>query len=132
LRALRPEPRAYLIRDIYLERHQFGRKNLELLGIPLGGSDLDDEVATLCVSELSHSLTEGIKQTRVGGVRVWVQVANSSDLGRLLGLAASGAARRPLATVPMNLRRSITESPRQRAAAVAAGSTVRAPLRFSS
>ena len=72
--------------DIYLQRHQFGRENLESLGISLGGSDFDKEVATFDVPEVPQSLTEALKQKWVGCRRVRIQVAYSSDHGRLLRL----------------------------------------------
>ena len=53
--------------DINLERNQFGRKSGELLGLPLGRSVFDHEVATLYVTEVTQSLTEGLCQ--VGGQR---------------------------------------------------------------
>ena len=51
--------------DINLERNQFGRKSGEPLGLPLGISVFDHDVATLDVTEVTQSLTEGLWQ--VGG-----------------------------------------------------------------
>jgi hypothetical protein len=43
--------------DINLERSQFGRKSGEPLGLPLGISVFDHEVAALDVTEVTQSLT---------------------------------------------------------------------------
>jgi hypothetical protein len=48
--------------DINLERNQFGRKSGEPLGLPLGISVFDHEVAALDVTEITQSLTEGLAQ----------------------------------------------------------------------
>ena len=48
--------------DINLERNQFGRKSGEPLELPLGISVFDHEVATLDVTEVTQSLTEGLAQ----------------------------------------------------------------------
>jgi hypothetical protein len=69
--------------DINLESNQFGRENGEPLGLPLGISVFDHEVAALDVPEVTQSLEEGLSQVGASGVR---QHAYSSDLGRLLGL----------------------------------------------
>jgi hypothetical protein len=69
--------------DINLERNQFGRKSGEPLGLPLGISVFDHEVAALDVTEVTQSLTEGLWQVGGSG-QVGRQVAYSSDLGRLL------------------------------------------------
>jgi len=69
--------------DINLERNQFGRKSGEALGLPLGISVFDREVAALDVSEVTQSLTEGLVLMGARG-QVGRQVAYSSDLGRLL------------------------------------------------
>ena len=52
---------------------------------PLGISVFDHEVATLDVTEVTQSLTEGLVQVGIRG-QVGPQPAYSSDLGRLLGL----------------------------------------------
>src|SRR6266852_6528658 len=52
---------------------------------PLGISVFDHEVATLDVTEVTQSLTEGLVQVGIRG-RVGPQPAYSSDLGRRLGL----------------------------------------------
>ncbi len=72
--------------DINLERNQFGRKSGELLGLPLGRSVFDHEVATLDVTEVTQSLTEGLCQVGGSG-QVERQVAYSNDLDRLLRLS---------------------------------------------
>ena len=69
---------------INLERNQFGRKRGEPLELPLGRSVFNDDVATLDVTEVTQSLTEGLVQEGVSAL-VERQEANSSDLGRLLG-----------------------------------------------
>ena len=51
--------------DINLERNQFGRKSGEPLELPLGISVFNHDVATLDVTEVTQSLTEGLRQ--VGG-----------------------------------------------------------------
>ncbi len=51
--------------DINLERNQFGRKSGEPLGLPLGISVFNDDVATLDVAEVPQSLKEGF--SRVDG-----------------------------------------------------------------
>jgi hypothetical protein len=70
--------------DINLESNQFGRESGESLGLPLGISVFDHEVAALDVTEVTQSLEEGLSQVGASGVR---QHAYSSDIGRrLLGL----------------------------------------------
>jgi hypothetical protein len=76
--------------DINLERNQFGRESGEPLGLPLGISVFDHEVATLDVTEVTQSLEEGLAQVGGSGP-VEPQVAYSSDLGRLLGLGRNRA-----------------------------------------
>jgi hypothetical protein len=71
--------------DINLERSKFGRKSGEPLGLPLGISVFNHDVAALDVPEVTQSLTEGLVQLGVSG-RVEGQEAYSRDLGRLLGL----------------------------------------------
>jgi hypothetical protein len=71
--------------DINLERNQFGRESAEPLDLPLGISVFDHDGATLDVTEVTQSLTEGLVQVGVSG-QVGRQDAYSSDLGRLLGL----------------------------------------------
>ncbi len=71
--------------DINLERNQFGRKSGEPLEPPLGIAVFDHDVATLDVTELTQSLTEGLSQVGIRG-QVGRQEAYSSDLGRLLGV----------------------------------------------
>ena len=71
--------------DINLERNQFGRKSGEPLGLPLGISVFNHEVAALDVTEVTQSLEEGLLQVGISG-QVGRQVADSSDLGRLLRL----------------------------------------------
>ena len=73
--------------DINLERNQFGRESGEPLALPLGISVFDHEVATLDVTEVTQSLTEGLAQVGGSG-QVGRQVAYASDLGRLLGLGS--------------------------------------------
>src|SRR5712692_4615210 len=46
--------------DINLERNQFGRESGEPIGLPLGISVFDHEVAALDVTEITQSLTEGL------------------------------------------------------------------------
>ena len=48
--------------DINLERNQFGRESGEPLGLPLGISVLNHDVATLDVAEVTQALTEGLLQ----------------------------------------------------------------------
>jgi hypothetical protein len=71
--------------DINLERNQFGRKRREPLGLPLGISVFNHDVAALDVTEVTQSLTESLVQM---GVRSQVerQEAYSRDLPRLLGI----------------------------------------------
>jgi hypothetical protein len=76
---------AYSHDDINLERNQFGRKSGEPLGLPLGISVFNHDVATLDVTEVTQSLAEGLPQVGASG-HVERQEAYSSDLGRLLGL----------------------------------------------
>jgi hypothetical protein len=71
--------------DINLERNQFGRESGEPLGLPLGISVFDHEVAALCVTEVPQPLEEGLSQVGITGP-VERQLAYSSDLGRLLRL----------------------------------------------
>src|SRR6266545_6002325 len=73
--------------DINLERNQFGRKSGEPLELPLGISVFNHDVAALDVTEITQSLTEGLVLVGAGG-EVGVQVAYSSDVGRLLPLSA--------------------------------------------
>jgi len=73
--------------DINLERDQFGRESGEPLELPLGISVFDHEVTALDVPEVMQSLTEGLGQVATSG-KAARQVAYSSDLGRLLGLAS--------------------------------------------
>jgi hypothetical protein len=68
-----------------LERNQFGRKSGKPLGLPLGISVFDHDVAALDVTEVTQSLEEGLSQVEGSGP-VEPQVAYSRDLGRLLGL----------------------------------------------
>ena len=68
--------------DINLERNQFGRESGEPLGLPLGISVFDHDVAALDVTEVTQSLTEGLVQVGVSG-RVERQVAYSRDLACL-------------------------------------------------
>ena len=46
--------------DINLERNQFGRESGEPLDLPLVISGFDDDVATLDVTEVTQTLTEGL------------------------------------------------------------------------
>ncbi|MBM2844101.1 MAG: merR-type protein [Anaerolineales bacterium] len=71
--------------DINLERNQFGRKSGEPLGLPLGISVFDHDVAALDVTEVTQPLEERLSQVGTSG-QVERQPAYSSDLGRLLGL----------------------------------------------
>ena len=71
--------------DINLERNQFGRKSGEPVELPLGISVFNHEVATLDVTEVTQSLTEGLARLGTRG-QVLPQPAYSSDLGRLLGV----------------------------------------------
>ena len=70
--------------DINLERNQFGRESREPLDLSPGISVFNDDVATLDVTEVTQSLTEGLAQV---GARSQVgrQVAYSSGRGGLLG-----------------------------------------------
>ena len=109
--------------EINLERNQFGRKSGEPLELPLGISVFNDDVATLDVTEVTQSLTEGLFQVGIRG-QVERQEAYSSDLGRLLRI---GAARAPASEVSRKRRRSTTRSPDPPAAAGSAESSVQAP-----
>jgi hypothetical protein len=80
--------------DINLERNQFGRENGEPLGLPLGISVFDHDVAALDVTEVMQSLTEGLVQLETSG-QVGRQVAYSSDFGRLLGLSGERGGEEP-------------------------------------
>jgi len=71
--------------DVNLERHQFGRKSGEPLGLPLGSSVFDHDVAALDVPEVTQFLTESLVRMGTTG-QVGHQEDYSSDLGRLLGL----------------------------------------------
>jgi hypothetical protein len=51
--------------NINVKRNQFGRKRGEPLGLPLGISVFNYDVAALDVTEVTQSLTEGLVQ--VGG-----------------------------------------------------------------
>src|SRR6185295_14449951 len=73
--------------DINLERNQFGRESREPLDLPFGIPVFDHEVATLDVTEVTQSLTEGLAQVGASG-QVGRQVAYASHLGRLLGLGS--------------------------------------------
>jgi hypothetical protein len=53
--------------DINLERNQFGRQSGEPLGLPIGKSVFDHEIATLDVTELTQSLEEGLAQVGAAG-----------------------------------------------------------------
>jgi hypothetical protein len=67
--------------DINLEGDQFGRENWEPLGLPLGRSVVDHEVATLDVTEATQFLTEGFWVMAISGrvvrlfERSWPSVA---------------------------------------------------------
>src|SRR5262245_21435166 len=99
--------------DINLERNQFGRKSGEPVELPLGISEFDHEVAALDVTEVTQSLTEGLRPPGIRG-QVLPQPAYSSDLGRLLGVRGDrpphrGAAEKcdeltPLHATPPDLR----------------------------
>src|SRR5207253_6022747 len=67
-----------------LERNQFGRESGESLELPLGISVFNQDVAALDVTEVTQSLTERLDQVGASG-SVARQIANSRDLGRLLG-----------------------------------------------
>ena len=69
--------------------NQFGRESGELLGLPIGRSVFDYEVATLDVTEVTQFLEEGLSQVGGSGP-VDHQVAYSSDLPRLLPLGGEG------------------------------------------
>jgi hypothetical protein len=69
--------------DINLERNKFGRESGELLELPLGRSVFNHDVATLDVTKVTQSLTEGLSQVGVSG-QLGRHVAYSRDLGRLL------------------------------------------------
>src|SRR4029453_8247737 len=71
--------------DINFQRNQFAPESGEPFDLPLRISVFDHDVATLDVTEVTQSLTEGIAPLRVTG-QVGRQVAYSSDLGRLLSL----------------------------------------------
>src|SRR5262249_34064204 len=71
--------------DINLERNQFGRKSGEPVELPLSISVFNYEVATLDVTELTQSLTEGLARLGIRS-QVDAQPSYSSDLGRLLGV----------------------------------------------
>jgi hypothetical protein len=59
------------------------------LGLSLGGSVFNHDSAALDVAEVTQSLTEGLAQ--VGAIDlVGRQVADASDLGRLLRLGSEG------------------------------------------
>jgi hypothetical protein len=47
--------------DVNLERDQFGRKSGEPLGLPLGTSEFNHDVAALDVTEVTQSLAEGLR-----------------------------------------------------------------------
>ena len=66
--------------DINLERNQFGRESREPLDLSPGISVFNDDVATLDVTEVTQSLTEGLVQEGVSALAER-QEANSSDLG---------------------------------------------------
>jgi hypothetical protein len=53
--------------DINLERNQFGRKSGEPIGLPLGISVFDHDVAALDVPEVTQPLEEGLCQVGVTG-----------------------------------------------------------------
>ena len=71
--------------DIDLERNQFGRESGEPLGLPLGISVFDHDVAALDVTEVTHSLEKGLPCAGIAGRQVERQVAYSRDPVRRLG-----------------------------------------------
>jgi hypothetical protein len=73
--------------DINLERNQFGCKSGKTLGLSLGISGFNHDIAALDVPEVTQSLTEGLLQVAVRD-HVERQGAYSSDLGRLLPLGS--------------------------------------------
>ena len=85
--------------DIDLERNQFGRKGGEALGLSLGITIFDHDVAALDVTEVTQFFKEGLLQVGIGG-QVGRQEAYSSDLGRLLSFGGErhgqGPQREPL------------------------------------
>jgi hypothetical protein len=83
--------------DINLQRQQFARKSGEPLGLPLGISVFNHDVAALDVTEVTQSLTEGLCPV---GSNVDCQVAYPSDLSRLLPLSGErrGKEHRPRAS----------------------------------
>jgi hypothetical protein len=71
--------------DIDLERDQLGRESGEPVGLPLGISVFDQEVAALDVTEVTQALEEGLSGTGIAGrPAVERQPAYASDLVRLL------------------------------------------------
>ena len=81
--------------DINLECNQFGRKCGEPLELPPGITVFDHDVATLDITELTKSLTEGLAEMRRGSERIDRREAYSSDLGRLLRLGGERRRQRP-------------------------------------
>jgi hypothetical protein len=70
--------------DVHLEPDQLGRESGEPIGLPLGISVFDHDVATLDVTEVPQSLTEGLGHVRGSSQVDHRQEAYSRDLGRLL------------------------------------------------
>jgi hypothetical protein len=63
----------------------------EPLGLPLGVTILDHDVATFDVTEVTQSLPEGLMLVRGRRGQIDRQVAYSSDLGRLLSTGGTRA-----------------------------------------
>jgi hypothetical protein len=72
--------------DIDVQRNQLAYERREPLELPLGGSEFDDDRLALDVTEVTQSLTEGLRQLRARG-QVGRHIAYARDLGQLLGRA---------------------------------------------
>jgi len=69
---------------IDLHRDEFGSESGEPLGFSLGIPIFDHDVASLDVTEIPQALKEGLSVPRVAGRQVGREVADSSNLHRLL------------------------------------------------
>ena len=90
--------------DVDFEMNQLGREVGEPLILPLRTSVLDDDVLALDLTELAQPLPECLDAP--GGAASDARYPIRYTFPAGCASAASGAARRPPASVPMNARRS--------------------------
>src|SRR5262249_1477151 len=71
--------------DVELQPNQLAHERREPLELPVGGSELDLDRLALDVTEVTQSLTKGLRQLRACG-QVGRHITDARDLGHLLGL----------------------------------------------